>query len=326
MSDCVRLRSVCSVTSPAASLVDRHAAVRDRSAIRWRRRRDLQPVFLQLRPVHFEQLDVDDDFRPRLVDRGEDARGRGDPLRRVLDRQRVGGGGRRDPPRVEHHAQQIHRFLQVGVAQVERPDDFFLVLAALGRRVGDDHDGLRRRRRERTCASRRRRRSSASSSVALRRSTVTGASRNAGSKIRLMLANRAMAVKTSRLLASRKVSDAGILTPCGRSRPGGGRSRARSISVCSSVLPSRATATFARSLLRVDRSSSSTSPLVGFSSAASFVLDQRLVELAGRREPAAAVEVILRRAQLGALERRAARRGRRACCRTALVYSTTARS
>ena len=49
-----------------------------------------------------------------------------------------------------------------------------------------------------------------------------------------------MAVNTSRLLASRKVSDAGIFTPAGRSRPGGGRSRARSISVCSSVLPSRA--------------------------------------------------------------------------------------
>ena len=41
------------------------------------------------------------------------------------------------------------------------------------------------------------------------------------------------------------------------------------MSVCSSVLPSRATATFARSLLRVARSSSSTSPLLGFSSAAS---------------------------------------------------------
>ena len=40
---------------------------------------------------------------------------------------------------------------------------------------------------------------SASSSVALRRSTVIGASRNAGSKIRLMLAMRAMVTKTSRL-------------------------------------------------------------------------------------------------------------------------------
>ena len=46
---------------------------------------------------------------------------------------------------------------------------------------------------------------SASSSDALRRSTVTGVSRNVGSKIRLMLASRAIAVKTSRLLASRKI-------------------------------------------------------------------------------------------------------------------------
>ena len=114
-----------------------------------------------------------------------------------------------------------------------------------------------------------------------------------------------MAVKTSRLLASRKVSDAGIFTPCGRSMPGGGRSRVRSMSVCSSVLPSRATATFARSLLRVERSSWSMSPLVGFSSGRELVLDERLIELAGGGEPAAAVKVILRGAQLRALERQA---------------------
>jgi len=34
-----------------------------------------------------------------------------------------------------------------------------------------------------------------------------------------------------------------------------------------------------------------------------LVLDQRLIELAGRSKPAAAVEVVLRRSQLGALER-----------------------
>ena len=71
------------------------------------------------------------------------------------------------------------------------------------------------------------------------------------SNTRLMLAKRAIAVKTSRLLASRKVSVAGIRTSCGRSRPGGGRSRGVSISVCKSVLPSRVTATRVRSLLRV---------------------------------------------------------------------------
>jgi len=109
---------------------------------------------------------------------------------------------------------------------------------------------------------------SASSSEALRRSTVTGVSRNAESKMRLMLASREIAVNTSRLVASRKVSDAGILTPVGRSMPGGGKSRVRSISVCSSVLPSRPTTTFARSLRRVTRSASSMSPLAGFSSEA----------------------------------------------------------
>ena len=77
-----------------------------------------------------------------------------------------------------------------------------------------------------------------SSSEAFRRSSVIGVSRNSGSKIRLMFARRLMATKTSRLLASRNVSVAGIFTPCGRSRPGGAKSRARSISVCSSVFPS----------------------------------------------------------------------------------------
>ena len=109
---------------------------------------------------------------------------------------------------------------------------------------------------------------SASSSVEFRKSTLTGLSRNAGSKIRLMFAIRAMPTKTSRLVASRKVRVAGMRTPCGRSRPGGGISRARSISDWSSVLPSRATCTFVRSLLRVFRSSSSSSPLPGFSSMA----------------------------------------------------------
>ena len=42
------------------------------------------------------------------------------------------------PARVDDDAQQVDRFLEVGVAQVERADDLLLVLAPLGRRVGDD--------------------------------------------------------------------------------------------------------------------------------------------------------------------------------------------
>ena len=99
-----------------------------------------------------------------------------------------------------------------------------------------------------------------------------------------MLAKRAIAVKTSRLLASRNVSDAGIFTPGGRSMPGGGRSRVRSMSVCSSVLPSRATAIFARSLLRVARSSSSMLGAGRVQLGGDLVLDERLIELAGRGE------------------------------------------
>jgi hypothetical protein len=72
---------------------------------------------------------------------------------------------------------------------------------------------------------------SASGSDVFRRSTVTGVSRNVESKIKLMPAKRAMAVNTSRLPASRKVSEAGMRAFCGRSRPAGGRSRVRSMSV-----------------------------------------------------------------------------------------------
>ena len=147
---------------------------------------------------------------------------------------------------------------------------------------------------------------SASSSDALRRSTVTGASRNAGSKTRLMLANRAIVeehVAAARVAEHqrRRHLDAG-----GRSRPGGGRSRVRSISVCSSVLPSRATAILRAQLVArrcAARRRCRRSP--GFSSDGELVLDQRLFELAGRGEPAAALKCSCGRAQLRAIEREA---------------------
>ena len=48
-------------------------------------------------------------------------------------------------------------------------------------------------------------------------------------------------MNTARLLALLNTSESGSLTPSGRSSPAGGRSRVRSISACSSVLPSRET-------------------------------------------------------------------------------------
>ncbi len=109
---------------------------------------------------------------------------------------------------------------------------------------------------------------SASSSEAFRRSTEIGASRNCWSNTRPMPPKRAMVVSTSRLLASRNESEAGMRTLAGRSRPGGGRSRVRSMSVCSSVLPSRDTVTRVRSLVRVVFISPSMTVLAGFSSLA----------------------------------------------------------
>ena len=46
----------------------------------------------------------------------------------------------RDLADVDDDAQQVDDFLHVRVAQVERLNDRFLVLAALGWRVGDDGD------------------------------------------------------------------------------------------------------------------------------------------------------------------------------------------
>ena len=47
----------------------------------------------------------------------------------------------RDLPHVDDDAQQVDDFLEIGVAEIERLDDRLLVLAALGRRVGNDRDG-----------------------------------------------------------------------------------------------------------------------------------------------------------------------------------------
>ena len=101
------------------------------------------PYSSQLRPIHFEELDVDDNFGPRLVDRGDQLDRGGHALGCVADRDRVGGRDRRDLPDVDDDAEQVDRFLEVGVAEEDRPDDQFLVLAALRRRVGDDGDRLR---------------------------------------------------------------------------------------------------------------------------------------------------------------------------------------
>ena len=104
----------------------------------------LQPVLLKARAVHLEELDVDHDFGPRLVDRADDARGGGDAIGRVLDGDRVGRRDAGDAPRVDDDAEEVDRFLEIRVAQVERPDDLFLVLTSLGGRIG--RDGHRARR------------------------------------------------------------------------------------------------------------------------------------------------------------------------------------
>ena len=140
-----------------------------------------------------------------------------------------------------------------------------------------------------------------------------------------MFAKRAMAMKTSRLLASLNISDAGILTSGGRSSPGGAKVCERSIRVWSSVLPSAATAILVRSRLRVSPELLIDIGAGGVELGGEPVLNQRFVELAERGKAAALDEVVLGGAQLGAVERQPCvgivRRWLSAC-----VYSATARS
>ncbi len=137
-------------------------------------RRDLQAVFLQPRAIDLEQLDVDDHFGPRLVDRADDAARGGDPFGRVLDRDGVGGGDRGDPARIDDDAEDVDGFLEVGVAQIEDSHDLVLVLAPLGRRVGNDRDRPLSVRLPEIARRGRDRRSSASASSTLRKSMVIG--------------------------------------------------------------------------------------------------------------------------------------------------------
>ena len=101
---------------------------------------DLQAVLAQARPIDFEQLDVDDDLGPCLVDCRDQPRRRGDVLGRVLERDGVDRGHPGDLPDVDDDAQQVDHFLEIGVTQVERPDDRLFIFPALGGRVGDDGD------------------------------------------------------------------------------------------------------------------------------------------------------------------------------------------
>ena len=83
---------------------------------------------MQPRAIDFEQLDVDDDLGPRLVDRAEHACDGCNPLRRVLDGERVRAGNRCDLPGVDDDSEKVDRLLEVGVAEIEGPHHLFLVL------------------------------------------------------------------------------------------------------------------------------------------------------------------------------------------------------
>ena len=120
-------------------------------------------------------------------------------------------------------------------------------------------------------------------------------------------------MKTSRLLASRNTSEVGILTSAGRSRPGGGRSRVRSISVCELGLAFARDRDLGRAAaLRVVAQRFVDLAAGRVQLGRELVFDQRLLRacpVAARRRPR--LEVIRDGAQLGALEAERARRHRR---------------
>ncbi len=206
---------------------------------------------------------------PRLVHGRDDARRGVQPIRRVLDRDGVRARHTGDAPQVDDDAEQVDRFLEIRVAQVERADDLVLVLAALGRRVGDDGDRARRGHLVEVVRARCDRRQR----VLERRVAQLGRDRRLPERrieddvevgdarqCRDDVARAGLAEQQRRrqLRVMRQLVASEL-----------GMSRVRSTSASSCVLPSAGTAILLRTANRALRSSVSTSLLVGFSSCAS---------------------------------------------------------
>ncbi len=137
----VRLREVAQVAQRHAVAVDRHLRRRCRSA-RVAGRGDLQRRNSRSRVRSTSSSSTSMTTSGRALSMAAiSLPRRGHALGRVLDGDGVGGRGGRHAPHIDDDPQQVHRFLQVGVAQEEGADDLLLVLAALGRRVGHDGDG-----------------------------------------------------------------------------------------------------------------------------------------------------------------------------------------
>lgn len=135
-SDAVRLRRFCSVrpgrlTSALPSMPgDPGDAI-------------CRPVLHQLRPVDFQDLDVDDELGPRLVERRDEPADGLQALGCVADGDRVGSRDRLNRPEVADDSQRVERLFQIGIANVERAQLFLRVFASLGRGVGHDDDRRR---------------------------------------------------------------------------------------------------------------------------------------------------------------------------------------
>ncbi len=106
-------------------------------------RAQLDAVLLEPSAVDLEQLDLDHDFGPPLVDDPHDPLGGRDLVGGVVDGEGVRPGQGRDPARPEHDPQQVDGFFQVGIGQEQGLDRLLLELAPLLGSVGNDGQHMR---------------------------------------------------------------------------------------------------------------------------------------------------------------------------------------
>ena len=92
---------------------------------------EIHPYLSQLFPVQLDQLDVDEDFRFRLVVYLDDLFRNGDLVLDVLDRDGVELIVDGDVPDLENLSQKGLNVLDVGVGEEERLDHLILELSAL---------------------------------------------------------------------------------------------------------------------------------------------------------------------------------------------------
>ena len=98
---------------------------------------DLDAVVEELLSVHLEDLHLHHHFPMALVEGLDDAFGRCDLFRGVVDGERIAAGQGGHAPRAQGDAQDVHHLLEISAREVEGLHDLVFVVAPLGRSVGN---------------------------------------------------------------------------------------------------------------------------------------------------------------------------------------------